>query len=248
MRYLAIKELEHYQHYKERRPPWVKLHQDILESVTFTCLHDASKAHAMLLILIASRYDNRIPWDAAWVGRAIHATDPVDLDVLIASGYLVDAATLPALEVRERDASKPLARRKQSASPKRLEVREQNNNNAVREPRSAERPAPRPAYSPEFEDFWSKYPAEYRGSKKPAGVQWEKRLSDGYTAEVMRAGADRYIPHCRAMNRHLKNASTFLGPDLHFLEPWPLPAGQHTKSGDAPRILRATEMLLEPAA
>src|SRR3712207_7751183 len=40
---------------------------------------------------------------------------------------------------------------------------------------------------------------------------------------VMGAGKDRYVAHSRALGRHMKHASTFLGPSLHFLEPWPMP-------------------------
>jgi hypothetical protein len=118
MRFCRIRNLEKYQHYKDRRPAWVKLYQTVLEDLAFTCLQDASKAHAILLLLIASRYDNCLPYDANWLGRSIHATEPVDLEALVSAGFieLCDASTTD---------SKRLARAEQNASPKRIEKREQ---------------------------------------------------------------------------------------------------------------------------
>ena len=43
-----------FQHYKERCPPWVKLHRDLLNDREFMCLPIASKAIAPLMWLLAS--------------------------------------------------------------------------------------------------------------------------------------------------------------------------------------------------
>ena len=43
-----------FQHYKERCPPWVKLHRDLLNDREFMCLPLASKAIAPLMWLLAS--------------------------------------------------------------------------------------------------------------------------------------------------------------------------------------------------
>lgn len=117
-RFLSVKNFEQYQHYRDRRPPWIKLYQTVLEDIAFTRLQDASKAQLMLIWLLASRYGNRIPYDAEWVGRAIHATEPVDLDALVSAGLLVICES-------EQSASKTLAEGKQDAMPKRREKREQ---------------------------------------------------------------------------------------------------------------------------
>jgi hypothetical protein len=107
MRYFRVVNLEKHQHYKKRRPPWIKLHAEVLDDYDFLCLQDASKAHAMLLWVLASKMDNRIPYDADFIARKIGATVPVDLEALVAQGFieLID------------DASGVLASRKQSALP-----------------------------------------------------------------------------------------------------------------------------------
>ena len=43
-----------FQHYKDRCPPWIKLHRDLLNDRVFMCLPLASKALAPLLWLLAS--------------------------------------------------------------------------------------------------------------------------------------------------------------------------------------------------
>lgn len=45
-----------FQHYKDRCPPWIKLHHSILDNYEFHMMQDASKALAMCLWLIASEH------------------------------------------------------------------------------------------------------------------------------------------------------------------------------------------------
>ena len=103
--YFQVVNLEKYQHYKHRNPPWVKLHAITLEDYDFGRLQDASKMHLCAIWLLASRTDNRIPWDAEWIATRINATAEVDLDALQDAGFIELIA----------GASKALAPRKQSA-------------------------------------------------------------------------------------------------------------------------------------
>lgn len=48
---------EHFQHYKNRRPPWIKLHRTIIDDFDYQCLQLASKALAPCLWLIASEHE-----------------------------------------------------------------------------------------------------------------------------------------------------------------------------------------------
>jgi hypothetical protein len=102
--HVSVRNFEKYQHYKTRRPPWIKLYQDLLEDYAFTRLQDASKWHAVALFLLASRYENRIPFDLAFITREVKANSPVDLDELVSAGFI----TL------SEDASNALAARKQN--------------------------------------------------------------------------------------------------------------------------------------
>lgn len=54
----VIKNWGEFQHYRNRRPPWIKLHRDLLDNIDFTRLPLASKALAPLLWLLASESDD----------------------------------------------------------------------------------------------------------------------------------------------------------------------------------------------
>ena len=105
MEYLKVKNWDEFQHYKNRTPPWIKLHRDLLRDYDFTCLQDASKLHLILLWLLASQLDNKIPTDPKWITRQLGLSKPVNLKPLIDNGFIFLV----------QDASKVLADCKQSA-------------------------------------------------------------------------------------------------------------------------------------
>jgi hypothetical protein len=87
--YFSVKSFDKFQHYKDRRPPWIKLYNDLLDDYEFCLLPDASKMHLIAIWLLASRYSNLVPADAEWISRRISATETVDLGVLVNSGFIV---------------------------------------------------------------------------------------------------------------------------------------------------------------
>ena len=86
---LSVPNLEKWQHYKQRNPPWIKLHRDILNDYKYSCLHDASKLHLLMIWLLASQMENMIPYDPKWIANKINATENIDLEMLIEKGFLV---------------------------------------------------------------------------------------------------------------------------------------------------------------
>ena len=106
--YVQVKNWTKFQHYKHRNPPWIRLYNELLDDYAFSRLPDASKWHAVGLWLLASRFDNRIPADPAWIARRIGAHDSIDLPLLASAGFIT---TCPGV------ASTALASRKQDAKP-----------------------------------------------------------------------------------------------------------------------------------
>jgi 5-methylcytosine-specific restriction endonuclease McrA len=86
--YVQVKDFDRFQHYKDRDPPWIKLYVRILQDYAFGTLPDAQKAHLMLIWVLASRMDNKIPKDPVFVKNQIGANATVDLDALMAAGFL----------------------------------------------------------------------------------------------------------------------------------------------------------------
>lgn len=121
MDFISIPNWDELQHYKDRTPPWIKLHNDLLENYEFECLPDASKAHLLCIMLLASRTNNKINPDPRWIGRKIGANSKVDIDILISGGFLQLNQTLQGME---QDASKMLQGMEQGAGTEERERRE----------------------------------------------------------------------------------------------------------------------------
>lgn len=56
---------QRFQHYKDRDPPWIKLYRDLLTSESWVLGTDHSRLLQVASILLAPRYENKIPlrWD-----------------------------------------------------------------------------------------------------------------------------------------------------------------------------------------
>lgn len=104
--YISVKNFEKFQHYKDRSPPWIKLYNELLDDYEFGRLQDASKVHLVLIWLLASRSNNKLPYDRDWIGKRINATQEVDIDALIEAGFIVK---IQQLQEAEQNASAMLA-------------------------------------------------------------------------------------------------------------------------------------------
>jgi hypothetical protein len=126
---LRVRNWTRFQHYKNRRPPWIRLYGELLDNYEYSMLPDASRSHLIGIWLLASRLENAIPNDPAWIQRMIHSRSKVDVSVLVSAGFL---------EVYQ-DASKTLADCKQLATPEtETETETETENPLVRE--GADRP------------------------------------------------------------------------------------------------------------
>lgn len=177
-RTFKVKGWEKHQHYKDRNPPWIRFYNTTLDDYEVAHLPDVAKAHLFGIWLLASRYENIIPYDANWIGKKINATSPVDLDQLTSLGLIeiIGART------------KPLARRKQLAVPE----TEANTEGEKKEPPKAPKGAV--VYPESFEGFWKAYPSRGTAAnpKHPAFLKWEQTVKDGMEPSELTAAALRY--------------------------------------------------------
>lgn len=91
VKFFRIRDFKKYQHYKDRNPPWVKLHGELLDDYEFQQLPVSARYLYLHLTWLASKTDNKIPNDGAWVaGRLGLEASPVgaDLDYLYRGGWL----------------------------------------------------------------------------------------------------------------------------------------------------------------
>ena len=159
MNYLRVKNWGEFQHYKDRNPPWIKLHRTLLDDYEFSCLQDASKAHLMLIWLFASQCDGRIPDDPKFLQKKLGLNSLPDLKSFKDHGLLIP----------EQDASKPLAL---VASNLRLETeayKEETYKTAEKEKPSAPDASRRPL-KVEF-DFSE---GAFKGITEDAELRWQE--------------------------------------------------------------------------
>lgn len=239
-RYFRVVGWDDFQHYKHRDPPWVKLHRRLLDNFAWSLLPDASKGHLVGVWLLASRHDNCVPYEPAWVATRIGATTAVDLEVLVAAGFIEGCTRSgKALATRKQNASKVLAPRKRNADPE-LEKRQSR---VETETDSL------------FAEAWAAYPQRPGNSKAAARRAWEARVKAGADEQAMLDGARRYAAYVTAEGtdpKFIKQAATFFGPDEHYLSTYEVPSQKITvydERGEfTPEFLRANAAAEREAA
>lgn len=88
---LRIRNWGKYQHYKDRCPPWIKLHFQLLSSRDWVALADASRVLAVACMLVASQSDGEpgeFEADPAYLKRVAYLNSEPDFKPLINCGFL----------------------------------------------------------------------------------------------------------------------------------------------------------------
>lgn len=112
---LRVKGWSDFQHYKGRRPPWIKLHRQLLDDYLFHALPVASRALAPMIWLMASESEGGampfVPAELAFRLRMTEADLTAALNPLIDAGFLLVESTGAQCD------SGPLAARLPDAMP-----------------------------------------------------------------------------------------------------------------------------------
>lgn len=110
MAHYRIIEWAKYQHYKDRSPPWIKLHAGTLTSNTWVSLSNDSRALAIACMLVAADTDNKIPVDPQYMRRRAYFDAVPDFAPLVAVGFIELVGEIKDLaQSLQADASAPLA-------------------------------------------------------------------------------------------------------------------------------------------
>lgn len=136
MEYFQIIDFEQLQNYKTRTPPWIKLQNSLLDTYYFTHLPEPTRYHVVAIMLLASRYQNVIPYDNEWIKQRIFADSDIDLPYLEKIRFI---KKLPSTdnnnELNQGDASHAIilqAKCKQNACLEREREREEKKNIVVK--------------------------------------------------------------------------------------------------------------------
>ena len=109
--YLRVRNWEKFQHYKNRRPPWIKLHIELLDDYDLLKLPPVAQLVYDRMLLLAAVTDNNVSNDHAWIAGKLGLTVrqvSAAVESLCSAGFLV-------VHGRKRPASKAIAKGKQSA-------------------------------------------------------------------------------------------------------------------------------------
>ena len=154
--FLRIRNWEKFQHYKDRNPPWIKLHFELLSSEDWVALDDASRVLAVACMLVASRNDGLVRVDKVGqrhIERLAYLNSRPDFNPLIECGFLVgDSAVLADASAMQ--------------NPVRPET-ETETETEKEKPIGQSKPIDR------FDDFWSVYPKKVK--KQEAKKKWRSR-------------------------------------------------------------------------
>lgn len=150
---LKTKNWKEFQHYKDRCPPWIKLHRNILNDRKYMCLPTASKALAPLLWLLACEskdgsFDGSVS-ELEWRLRMPKKEIEFGLEALLEAGFFISDSS---------DASTVLADRLHGATP---EERRKETEQSVLQA---------------FDIFWNAYPKKL--AKGDTQKAWKKLKVD----------------------------------------------------------------------
>ena len=163
---LRIRKWEKFQHYSKRRPPWIKLHRQLLESRHWAELTPSSAKLLVECWLLASEEENGVlsgdvVTDLAW---RLHRTAN---ELVPALQELADARFIDIDYSNEEDEASGVLAERYSRVEKR---REKESKRAVRK------------YSEAFEQVWK---IHARGPKTKAGDEYKAAVGNGVTHEVI---------------------------------------------------------------
>jgi hypothetical protein len=182
---LIPKNWDTFQHYRDRCPPWIKLHREILNDKQFMCLPLASKAIAPLLWLLASESKNG-EFDASidelsFRLRITSKEVEQGLNPLINNGFFIDASTMlaPCLQLARPETE-----------------------------REGERETKKKVFADDkFDAFWIAYPKKV--AKEDAISAWKKiKMDDLIFAKMLKAIKDQKLSETE--KQFIPNPATWL--------------------------------------
>lgn len=177
---LIPKNWQSFQHYKDRDPPWIKLHKRLLDDYDFQCLQIASKALAPMLWLLASEHANgefeasseqlafRLRWNKADIDDA--------LAPLIEKGFFFPAPS------SERVASNVIALRQHDADPETYKPTTEETPSSATPTRARKDPTETSGFTA-FWDAWPKTPRKTGRFK--CFAQWRTNKLEPRAAEIV---------------------------------------------------------------
>jgi hypothetical protein len=171
-----IKNWSKFQHFKDRRPPWIKLYRDLLDDIDWHELDPLAAKCLVMIWLIASEDDGRLP-DLKKLAFRLRLPENQIKSIVSKLSHWLEQDDITMISERYQDDLPETERETEKEREKETDI----------SPKQV-----RTSYSKEFELFWDGYPRDSNMSKKEAFSAW-KRISD-----EDRKKATEAVPHFSA--------------------------------------------------
>lgn len=204
--YFRIKNFERFQHYKNRRPSWIKFYNSLLTDMEFNSLTEVQQLHLLKLWLLASQNKNRLIFDSQTIRKRLGLDSRLSLEVFVKAGFI------EIIEDTEKNASTALVSNK--------EVEEYKQEPPLTPPRGG-------MVLVWFEKIWEKYPN--KDGKKAALRHFKATVQTDHHWQQIQTALENYkaqIEYDRARkdgyNRQYKSGSTWFNNWPDWVD-WQLP-------------------------
>ena len=194
-----IKNWEKYQHYKDRDPPWIKLHRDTLTSRMWVSLDNDGRALAVACMLIAAGTENQIPDDLGFIKRRGYFDKIPDLSPLVECGFIERCENNDVADA-STDASKP------------EQVLPDDRPETETEKRQRREEAETDSCTRAFAEFCQIFPKQRFGNKAKAEAAFKRALKRDSAANIL-LGAREYADSDEVRDGFAKGAAAWLNDD-----------------------------------
>ena len=100
MDYISVTNWDKYQHYRDRKPVWIKLYTSLIDNYEYQQLSNQDKLLFLEVLIVSARTSNRIPNDQKYLKRTLTLTGKINFTNLISLGFLEcyqdDSKTVPS--------------------------------------------------------------------------------------------------------------------------------------------------------
>lgn len=181
--FIHIRNFDQFQHYKDRNPPWIKLHAALLDDYFFSKLPDSAKWTLIGLWILASKSENNVPNDPKWLKSKLHIKKPLNLKPLSTGGFISITA------------SREVADCGQTVSPRRVEesrAEERREETEGQIAKRRKRHAREKADVAEVVEYLNKVVgAKYKASTKTTSVRILARMKEGHSVADFKTIVDK---------------------------------------------------------
>lgn len=120
MKYFSVKNLDRFQHYKDRNPTWIKLYTALLSDMKFNSLTEVQQLHLIKIWILSSQNGSRLVFDSQSIRKRL------GLDSRLSLKVFVEAEFIEIIEDSEENASKMVRPYKSNINKNNINQKEEN--------------------------------------------------------------------------------------------------------------------------